>query len=150
MLVLIERWLIGWIMDSEGLKEAGLRTTVQRLKILKVFEDYGQSHLSADDVYRALIEKGNEIGIATVYRVLAQFEAAGLINKLAFNNERSVYELAAEDHHDHMICTRCGMIKEFYEPELEQLQIAIAERNDFSVTHHNMTLYGLCAKCNSQ
>ncbi|MES9903604.1 MAG: ferric iron uptake transcriptional regulator [Sedimenticola sp.] len=134
-------------MVIDGLKEAGLRTTVPRLKILKILEDKGKSHLSAEDVYRILIESGDDVGIATVYRVLAQFESAGVVKKHTFNSERSVYELAEEDHHDHIICTQCGKIEEFFDPELEAKQESIAAKFGFRLFYHDMNMYGLCASC---
>ena len=100
-------------MDNKELKRAGLKATLPRLKILKIFETAEKHHLSAEDVYRALIESGEDVGLATVYRVLTQFEAAGLVKRHNFEGDYSVFELEQGEHHDHLVCVRCGLVKEF-------------------------------------
>jgi Fur family ferric uptake transcriptional regulator len=134
-------------MDNSDLKEAGLRTTGPRLKVLQLLEKHRDAHLSADEVYHRLRDAGEEIGVATVYRVLSQFESAGIVTRRAFSAERSVYELADEAHHDHLICTRCGQVVEFFDPSLERQQDAVAASHGFHMLYHELNLFGLCAGC---
>src|SRR5687767_7711547 len=104
---------LGIFVDNVSLKKAGLKITLPRLKILQILEDAPQRHLSAEEIYRHLLELGEEIGLATVYRVLTQFEAAGLVTRLHFEGEHSVFELNHGEHHDHLVCVKCGKVKEF-------------------------------------
>ncbi|MCG2634790.1 MAG: ferric iron uptake transcriptional regulator [Gammaproteobacteria bacterium] len=134
---------------SAELKGAGLKATAPRLKILELMEESSQRHMTAEDVYRGLLDMGDEVGLATVYRVLTQFEAAGLVIRHSFEEDRAIYELADESHHDHMVCMRCGKIQEFTDCGIEQLQMEAATRHGFRVSSHSLYLYGLCADCGS-
>lgn len=128
-------------MESKELKEAGLKVTVPRLRILEILESGRRRHLSAEDVYKALIQSGDDIGIATVYRVLTQFESAGLVKRHNFEGGHSVFELDDGDHHDHMVCVETGEVVEFVNEEIERLQHAIAEDYGFELLDHSLVLY---------
>ena len=130
-----------------NLKKAGLRTTVPRLKILEIFSQSEQRHMSAEEVYRHLLEDDEEIGLATVYRVLTQFEVAGLLQKHTFRDNKAVFELDSGEHHDHMICLSCGRVEEFHNHEVEKLQLDICEKAGFKLNYHEMNLYGSCSQC---
>jgi len=134
-------------MDAEDLKSAGLKVTLPRLKILEVLEKSSNHHLSAEDIYRALMEQHEEVGVATIYRVLTQFEESGIVNKLNFENNQAVYELSNVDHHDHLVCVKCNKIIEFQDDVIEQHQLQIAKKYDFQLTDHSLYLYGLCKTC---
>ena len=133
--------------EKDDLKKAGLRTTTPRLKILDVFSKSEHRHLSAEEVYRHLIAEGQDIGLATVYRVLTQFETAGLLQKNMFGDNKSVFELDSGVHHDHMICTKCGQVEEFHNNDIERLQIELSHSKGFKLNYHEMNLYGFCTKC---
>ncbi len=133
--------------ESQQLKEAGLKITMPRLKILQILEHSADHHLSAEDVYRSLAEMGEEVGLATVYRVLTQFEAAGLINRHNFEGGYSVFELSQGEHHDHLVCVKCGRVDEFVDEVIEQRQKMIAEQAGFKMTDHALNIYGVCPKC---
>ena len=134
-------------MDAEDLKSAGLKVTLPRLKILEILEKSPNHHLSAEDIYRVLIEQHEEVGVATVYRVLTQFEESGIINKLNFENNQAVYELSNVEHHDHLVCVKCNLIIEFQDDVIEQHQLQIANKYNFQLTDHSLYLYGLCNHC---
>jgi Fur family ferric uptake transcriptional regulator len=134
-------------MDAQDLKSAGLKVTLPRLKILEVLEKSQNHHLSAEDIYRALIEQHEEVGVATIYRVLTQFEESGIVNKLNFENNLSVYELSNVDHHDHLVCVKCNEIVEFQDDVIESHQLQIAKQYGFQLTDHSLYLYGLCRRC---
>jgi len=134
-------------MDSGELKKAGLKATQPRLRILSILEQDAGHHMSAEDVYRSLIEAGYEVGLATVYRVLTQFETAGLVIRHHFEEGRAVFELESGDHHDHFICVRCGTVTEFVDEAIEQRQQVVAEKIDFKISDHSLVIYGECAKC---
>ena len=134
-------------MDAEDLKSAGLKVTLPRLKILEVLEKSSNHHLSAEDIYRTLMEQHEEVGVATIYRVLTQFEESGIVNKLNFENNQSVYELSNVEHHDHLVCVKCSTIIEFQDDVIEQHQLQIANKYDFQLTDHSLYLYGLCKTC---
>ena len=134
-------------MDAEDLKSAGLKVTLPRLKILEVLEKSLNHHLSAEDIYRTLMEQQEEVGIATIYRVLTQFEESGIINKLNFENNQAVYELSNVEHHDHLVCVKCNIIIEFQDDVIERHQLQIANKYDFQLTDHSLYLYGLCKSC---
>ncbi|WP_181919416.1 ferric iron uptake transcriptional regulator [Alkalilimnicola ehrlichii] len=134
-------------MESKDLRKAGLKVTLPRMKILEMLEQSENRHLSAEDVYKALLEAGEDIGLATVYRVLTQFEAAGLVERHNFEGNQSVFELAEEDHHDHIVCVDCGAIEEFFDEVIEERQEAIAKQYGFEITDHALILYGKCKKC---
>ncbi len=133
--------------ESQQLKEAGLKITMPRLKILQILEQSTRHHLSAEDVYKALSEMGEDVGLATVYRVLTQFEAAGLVNRLNFEGGYSVFELSVGEHHDHLVCVKCGRVEEFVDKIIEQRQNMIAEQAGFKMTDHALNIYGLCPMC---
>ena len=136
--------------DQSELKNMGLKATFPRLKILDVFRKADQRHQSAEDVYRALIAEDVEIGLATVYRVLTQFEQAGILMRSQFDGGKAVFELNDGDHHDHMICTHCGTVVEFTDTEIEKRQHKIAKDHGFALESHAMVLYGVCNNCQKQ
>ncbi|HKL76918.1 MAG TPA: ferric iron uptake transcriptional regulator [Gammaproteobacteria bacterium] len=133
--------------ETDELKQAGLKATRPRLMILQLLEDAEERHLTAEGVYRSLLDAGEEVGLATVYRVLTQFEQAGLVKRHHFDGERAFFELDENKHHDHMVCMRCGKVEEFVNDEIERLQREVAAEHDFKLTDHRMELYGLCANC---
>lgn len=130
------------------LKNIGLKATLPRLKILQLFENSAVRHLSADDVYKLLIADGEDVGLATVYRVLTQFEQAGLLSRHHFESDKAVYELNQGGHHDHLVCMQCGRVEEFYDEEIERRQKAIATERGFSIHDHSLHLYADCTKTN--
>ncbi len=138
-------------VPEQELKNAGLKATVPRMRILEIFQKAQggeqQRHLSAEDIYKQLVAENVEIGLATVYRVLTQFEAAGLIVRHYFGNDRATYEIDDGAHHDHIVCTRCGRVEEFVDREIEQRQKSIAERLGFELEGHALSMYGICADC---
>ena len=134
-------------MDAEDLKSAGLKVTLPRLKILEVLEKSPNHHLSAEDIYTALIDQNEAVGVATIYRVLSQFEESGIVNKLNFENNQAVFELCGVDHHDHLVCVKCNTIIEFQDDVIEQHQVQIANQHNFELTDHSLYLYGLCKDC---
>lgn len=134
-------------MDNSNLKKAGLKVTIPRLKILEIMEKAKQHHMSAEDIYRILLESGEEIGLATVYRVLTQFEEAGLVKRHNFEGGQSVFELDHGEHHDHLVCVRCGRVEEFVDEVIEKRQREIAQKAGFSITDHSLNIYGACGKC---
>lgn len=125
----------------------GLKATAPRLKILNLFENSPQRHLTAEDVYRLLIAEDLDIGLATVYRVLTQFEQAGILVRHHFESGKAVFELNHGHHHDHLVCVKCGLVEEFFDEEIERRQEQIAARHGFRVETHSMYLYGLCRNC---
>lgn len=133
--------------ESQELKDAGLKITLPRIKILQMLETSDVRHVSAEDVYRLLIQNGEEIGLATVYRVLTQFEQAGLVIRHNFEGGHSVFELASDTHHDHIVCVKCGKVEEFTDDEIERRQGQVANRLGFELTDHHLNLYGLCPQC---
>ncbi|MDA8360605.1 MAG: ferric iron uptake transcriptional regulator [Gammaproteobacteria bacterium] len=130
--------------DSADLKKAGLKATLPRLKILSILEAAKVHHMTAEDVYKALLETGEEVGLATVYRVLTQFEAAGLVIRHNFEGGRSVFEINQGSHHDHVVCVECGEVFEFYDPAIEERQRKVAESLGFDVDSHSLYMYGVC------
>ncbi len=128
-------------MDNKELKKAGLKVTLPRIKILQQMESSEQRHLSAEDVYKALLDAGEDVAIATVYRVLTQFEQAGIIISHNFEGGSKVFELADEGHHDHMVCLESGEVVEFYDEEIERRQKLIAEKHGFNIVNHSLVLY---------
>ncbi|WP_422126726.1 ferric iron uptake transcriptional regulator [Thioalkalivibrio sulfidiphilus] len=133
-------------MESQDLKKAGLKVTLPRMKILELLENSDDRHLSAETIYRQLLEGGEEIGLATVYRVLTQFEQAGLVNRHHFEGNQAVFELERGRHHDHIICVNCGRVDEFMDSVIEERQKAIAEKFGYTIKDHALTLYGECNK----
>ena len=132
---------------ASHLKDIGLKATGPRLKILDLFEMADDRHMSAEDVYRKLLAENIDIGLATIYRVLTQFEQAGILVRHHFESGKAVYELNQGGHHDHMVCVKCGSVQEFFDPEIEALQDRIAEQHGFRITDHALYLYGECANC---
>jgi len=133
--------------SSKDLKEAGLKTTLPRLRILSILEEGKQRHFSAEDVYKNLLDAGEEIAFATVYRVLTQFENAGLVLRHNFEGGRSVFELDRGQHHDHMVCVKCNTVTEFYDQEIEERQKTVAQKYDFELQDHSLYMYGICKEC---
>lgn len=133
--------------ESKQLKDAGLKVTLPRLKILNILESSSKHHLSAEEIYKALLDTGEDVGLATVYRVLTQFESAGLINRHHFEGGFSVFELSEGEHHDHLVCVKCGRVDEFIDDVIESRQKMIAERAQFKMTDHSLNIYGLCQRC---
>lgn len=133
--------------ESQELKDAGLKITLPRIKILQILESSDIRHVSAEDVYKMLLKGGEEIGLATVYRVLTQFERAGLVARHHFEGGHSVFELMPESHHDHIVCVKCGRVEEFADDEIEFRQKAVAKELGFELTDHNLNMYGLCPDC---
>ncbi|MCL6270003.1 ferric iron uptake transcriptional regulator [Sansalvadorimonas sp. 2012CJ34-2] len=128
-------------MENQELRKAGLKVTLPRVKILQILESAADRHMSAEDVYKALIDADEDVGLATVYRVLTQFESAGLVIRHNFDGGHSVFELASDEHHDHMVCMESGQIVEFRNAEIERIQHAIAEEHGFEIVDHNLVLY---------
>ncbi|MCH9638604.1 MAG: ferric iron uptake transcriptional regulator [Betaproteobacteria bacterium] len=133
-------------LKSIDLKNTGLKTTLPRLKILNLFEQSSVRHLSAEDVYKELIHEGDDIGLATVYRVLTQFEQAGLLERHHFESGKAVFELKSDGHHDHLVCLQCGRVEEFYDAEIEERQLAITKDRGFKLQDHSLSLYADCTK----
>jgi Fur family ferric uptake transcriptional regulator len=134
-------------MQPQELKKAGLKVTQPRRIILRLLENNPQRHLSAEEVYKALLEMEEDVGLATVYRVLTQFEAAGLVIRHHFESGLSVFELNEGCHHDHIVCVKCGKIVEFVDDIIEERQRAIAQHHGFEITDHCLYLYGVCPSC---
>ena len=129
---------------EENLKSTGLKATLPRLKILELFQKSNQRHLSAEDIYRTVLEERSDIGLATVYRVLLQFEQAGLLKRSNFESGKSVYELNEGEHHDHLVCLDCGRVEEFFDAEIEDRQHQIAKLKGFEISDHSLSLYAHC------
>ncbi len=134
-------------MESQDLRKAGLKVTLPRMKVLEILETSKQRHMSAEDVYKALLDMGEEIGLATVYRVLTQFEDAGLISRLNIEGGHAVFEMEDGTHHDHLLCVRCHRIEEFVDEVIEERQRVIATEKGFEMTDHSLYIYGVCKKC---
>lgn len=130
--------------SPKDLQQSGLKATMPRMKILEVFETHHEAHLTADDVYRILSTEGLDIGLATIYRALTQFEQAGLLQKQNFESGKAVFELNRGDHHDHLVCLQCDRVVEFCDPAIEERQAAIAEKLGFRIQAHALSLYGEC------
>lgn len=136
-------------MDNIDLKKAGLKNTLPRRRILEILEGAKDHHLSAEDIYRELLDSGEEIGLATVYRVLTQFQEAGLVIRHNFESGQSVFELDSGEHHDHLVCVKCGRVEEFVDNVIEKRQDEIARNAGFTITEHSLNIYGICGKCGS-
>jgi len=132
--------------EASELKSAGLKATLPRLKILEVFHSGRHRHMSAEDVFKELLAENHEIGLATVYRVLTQFEQAGLLKRSNFESGKAVFELDHGDHHDHLVCLRCGRVEEFFDEDIERRQREIATDRGFTLQDHSLALYGYCNK----
>ena len=131
---------------NPNLKSSGLKATLPRLRILNLFENATVRHMSADDIYRLLMQEGLDICLATVYRVLTQFEQAGLLQRHHFESGKAVFELNQGGHHDHLVCLQCGRVEEFYDAEIEKRQERIARERGFSIHEHSLSLYADCTK----
>lgn len=127
--------------ENQELRKVGLKVTLPRVKILQILENSVDRHLSAEDVYKALLDAGDDVGLATVYRVLTQFEGAGLVERHNFDGGHSVFELDKGDHHDHMVCIETGSVIEFHNEEIEALQVKIASEHGYDITGHDLVLY---------
>ena len=136
-------------ISNNELRKAGLKVTLPRVKILELLENSPIHHLSAEDVYKALLAAGEDVGLATVYRVLTQFEAAGIVERHHFEGGHSVFELKDSEHHDHIVCIDCGKVSEFHDDVIEERQIAVAQELGYTLTGHSLHLYGRCNKCSS-
>ncbi len=132
------------MQDQRDLKNAGLKATLPRLKVLSLFENSKDRHLSAEDIYKVMINAGEDVGLATVYRVLTQFEQAGLLIRHHFESGKAVFELNTGGHHDHVVCVKCGRVEEFYDAEIEKRQESAAAKLGFTVQDHSLTIYGMC------
>ncbi|MPY07980.1 ferric iron uptake transcriptional regulator [Moraxella catarrhalis] len=129
---------------NKDLRKAGLKVTLPRIKILEMLENAEHHHMSAEDVYRALAEQGEDVGLATVYRVLTQFEQAGIVERHNFENNLSVFEIVQDEHHDHLVCDVCGKIVEFHNSIIEEEQFKVAQAHNFKLSGHSLILYGVC------
>jgi Fur family transcriptional regulator, ferric uptake regulator len=132
--------------NIDELKSTGLKATLPRLKILDVFQKGAQRHMTAEDVFRILLQDHSDIGLATVYRVLTQFEQAGILSRSHFESGKAVFELNEGTHHDHMVCLECGRVEEFYDAEIEKRQHAVAQAKGFRIAEHALSLYAHCIK----
>ena len=132
--------------NIDELKNTGLKATLPRLKILEIFQQGSQRHMTAEDVFRILLEHHADVGLATVYRVLAQFEQADILCRSHFESGKAVYELNEGKHHDHLVCLDCGRVEEFYDPEIEKRQNAVAKTKGFTIADHALSLYAHCQR----
>lgn len=132
--------------NIDELKNTGLKATLPRLKILEIFQKGTQRHMTAEDVFRVLLEDRSDVGLATVYRVLAQFEQADILSRSHFESGKAVYELNEGQHHDHLVCLDCGKVEEFYDAEIERRQHAVAKAQGFAIADHALSLYAHCTK----
>ena len=133
-------------MEGKDLRKAGLKVTLPRLKILEILEGAATRHMSAEDIYKRLIESREDIGLATVYRVLTQFETAGLVTRHHFEDGMAIFEFNQGAHHDHIVCLDCGVVEEFVDGPIEERQTAVAKRLGFEIRHHALVMYGHCRK----
>lgn len=133
-------------LTSQELKQVGLKVTLPRMKILDILHQHTDQHMTAEDIYKVLLGSGEEIGLATVYRVLTQFESAGLVKRHHFETGQSVFEINQGEHHDHILCLQCGRIDEFYDEIIEQRQLAMAHQLGFELADHCLILYGNCTR----
>jgi Fur family transcriptional regulator, ferric uptake regulator len=134
--------------NIDELKNTGLKATLPRLKIMEIFQTSAQRHMTAEDVFRVLLQERTDIGLATVYRVLTQFEQAGILSRNHFEQGKAMYELNEGQHHDHLVCLDCGRVEEFYDAEIEQRQHAVATAKGFTIADHALSLYAHCTKTN--
>lgn len=132
--------------NIDELKSTGLKATLPRLKVLEIFQKGVQRHMTAEDVFRVLLQERSDVGLATVYRVLTQFEQAGILNRSNFESGKAVYELNEGQHHDHLVCLDCGIVEEFYDAEIENRQSEVALKRGFKIAEHALSLYAHCTK----
>ena len=134
-------------MENQDIRKAGLKVTLPRVKILEILETADSArHMTAEDVYKALLENGEEIGLATVYRVLTQFVGAGLVERHHFEGGQAVFELNRGSHHDHIVCVQCGYVDEFFDDTIEKSQRRLAQEHGFSISDHSLIIYGNCER----
>jgi len=133
-------------MEGKDLRKAGLKVTMPRLRILEILERSGTRHMSAEEIYKRLLDAHQDIGLATVYRVLTQFETAGLVSRHHFEDGMAVFELNQGAHHDHIVCMDCGKVEEFIDPDIEKRQESIAKKYGFDIQEHSLVLYGRCQR----
>jgi Fur family ferric uptake transcriptional regulator len=133
---------------AEELKSSGLKATLPRIKVLEIFQTSTQRHMSAEDVFRVLLAEGADVGLATVYRVLMQFEQAGILSRNHFEAGKAVFELNEGKHHDHLVCMDCGRVEEFFDSEIEKRQRSVAQARGFELQEHSLALYAACVKKN--
>jgi Fur family transcriptional regulator, ferric uptake regulator len=145
-----EPGVIGKHGKADDLKSSGLKATLPRIKILEIFQHSSVRHMTAEDVYKALLGEGADIGLATVYRVLMQFEQAGLLSRSNFESGKAVFELNEGKHHDHLVCLDCGRVEEFFDAEIEQRQRTVAISRGFELQEHSLALYARCTKANCE
>jgi Fur family ferric uptake transcriptional regulator len=136
--------------NAEELKNSGLKATLPRIKVLEMFQKTSQRHMSAEDVFKMLLAEGSDVGLATVYRVLMQFEQAGILSRTHFETGKAVFELNEGKHHDHLVCIDCGRVEEFFDAEIEKRQRSIAQTRGFELQDHALALYATCTKKNCQ
>lgn len=134
--------------NTPDLKASGLKATLPRLKILEIFQNSTVRHLTAEDVYKILLTENMDVGLATVYRVLTQFEQAGLLHRNHFESGKAIFELNEGSHHDHLVCLDCGRVEEFFDDQIEKRQHAVAEERGFEIAEHSLAIYGNCTKVN--
>lgn len=134
-------------MNTQDLRNVGLKVTLPRMKILHILDQTVSRHLSAEEIYKILMESGEEVGLATIYRVLTQFEEAGLVQRHYFEGGHSVFELNQGAHHDHLVCIRCGRVEEFMDEIIEERQRKIAKKAGYEITDHSLNIYGICSEC---
>lgn len=134
------------VQDQE-LRSVGLKATLPRIKVLEIIRGSEEHHLSAEDVFRRLLEQGHDVGLATVYRVLSQLEGAGLLSRNVFDGGKAVFEMNEGDHHDHLICVSCGRVDEFTNPTIEKIQYEVAEAHGYELSERRLALYGVCPSC---
>ncbi|MEY4763412.1 MAG: hypothetical protein RI907_85 [Pseudomonadota bacterium] len=132
--------------NAEELKSSGLKATLPRIKILEVFQQSSQRHMTAEDVFKVLLNEGSDIGLATVYRVLMQFEQAGILSRNHFESGKAIFELNEGQHHDHLVCLNCGKVEEFFDPEIERRQHEAAKARGFKLQDHALALYVACER----
>ena len=135
---------------ADELKSSGLKATLPRIKILEIFQHATRRHMTAEDVYKALLLEGADIGLATVYRVLMQFEQAGLLSRSNFESGKAVFEINEGQHHDHLVCLDCGRVEEFFDAQIEQRQREVTESRGFELQEHSLALYARCTKANCE
>ena len=136
--------------STPNLKASGLKATLPRLKILEIFQNSKVRHLTAEDVYKILLNENMDVGLATVYRVLTQFEQAGLLHRNHFESGKAIFELNEGSHHDHLVCLDCGRVEEFFDEEIEKRQHAIALERGFKIADHALAIYGNCTKADCE
>jgi Fur family transcriptional regulator, ferric uptake regulator len=136
--------------ENQELRKAGLKVTLPRVKIMQILESAPDRHMSAEDVYKALRDADEDVGLATVYRVLTQFESAGLVMRHHFEGGHSVFEMHSDHHHDHIVCTKCGKVEEFMDEIIEERQKLVAKQKGFTVSDHSLYIYGLCQDCQTR